>query len=225
MNGVHDMGGMDGFGTVPVEANEPLFHARWESRTYALMRALGFTGAWSIDEFRYVTEGLPPHVYLSSSYYERWALTLELLVLKYGLASKEELESLTANDRAVEVKRVLKPDSVKSLIPRPNYERDPQAPAVFSVGDLVRTKNIHPVGATRLPRYTRGKVGRVERIQGCHAFPDTVVSRDEEDPQWLYTVTFDGRELWGPDADPTSKISIEAFEPYLEPEGTHGGAR
>ena len=94
-----------------------------------------------------------------------------------------------------------------------------------SVGDLVRTKNIHPVGATRLPRYTRGKVGRVERIQGCHAFPDTVVSRDDEDPQWLYTVTFDGRELWGPDADPTSKISIEAFEPYLEPEGTHGGAR
>jgi len=59
-------------------------------------------------------------------------------------------------------------------------------------------------------------VGVVERIQGCHVFPDAVVAGAGEDPQWLYTVRFDARELWGADADPTVKVSVEAFEPYLE---------
>jgi nitrile hydratase len=80
----------------------------------------------------------------------------------------------------------------------------------------VRAKNIHPKSHTRLPRYVRGHVGVVERIQGCHVFPDSVVAGKGEDPQWLYTVRFDAGELWGADADPTVKVSVEAFEPYLE---------
>lgn len=216
MNGVHDMGGMDGFGAVSSEPSEPVFHAEWEGRTYALMRALGFSGIWSIDEFRYVTERLPPHVYLSLPYYQRWVLTLERLVTKYGLASEDELKSSMAGSRTVDVKRVFKAVSIGDLIPRPNFARDAQSVPAFAVGDMVRTKNIHPRGATRLPRYTRGRLGRIERIQGCHTFPDTVVASDDENPQWLYTVVFDASALWGPDADPTSTVSIEAFEPYLE---------
>ncbi len=86
----------------------------------------------------------------------------------------------------------------------------------FKIGDRVRTKNIHPTTHTRLPRYARGHVGVVERLHGTHAFPDSVAAGKGDDPQWLYTVRFDAQELWGADADPKLKVSIEAFEPYLE---------
>jgi nitrile hydratase len=81
----------------------------------------------------------------------------------------------------------------------------------------VRAKNIHPSTHTRLPRYVRGRVGTVQLVHGCHVFPDAHAHGLGEDPQWLYTVSFDARELWGPDADPTSSVSVDAFEPYLEP--------
>ena len=90
-------------------------------------------------------------------------------------------------------------------------------PARFKPGDRVRTRNINPLTHTRLPRYARDKVGTVELIHGCHAYPDLVATDRGDDPQWLYTVVFDGREIWGPDTDPTLTISIDAFEPYLEP--------
>jgi len=78
-------------------------------------------------------------------------------------------------------------------------------------------KNMHPVGHTRLPRYVRGHVGVIECVRGCHVFPDAVVAGRGEEPHWLYTVVFDGRELWGEGSDPTLKVSVEAWEPYLDP--------
>jgi nitrile hydratase subunit beta len=85
------------------------------------------------------------------------------------------------------------------------------------VGDRVRARNIHPPTHTRLPRYVRGRVGTVVLVHGAHIYPDVHAHGGGEDPQWLYTVRFDGRELWGPDADPKSGVSVDAFEPYLEP--------
>ena len=97
------------------------------------------------------------------------------------------------------------------------YDRPAPAPAKFRVGDKVRARNMHPKTHTRLPRYVRGHVGEVVRIVGCHVFPDSNAVGAGEDPHWLYTVRFDGRELWGADSDPTVKVSVEAWEPYLEP--------
>jgi nitrile hydratase len=105
---------------------------------------------------------------------------------------------------------------VPNVTRRGSYGRPPQAPARFKIGDRVRAKNIHPTTHTRLPRYARGHVGVVERLHGAHIFPDSVTTGKGEDPQWLYTVRFDAQELWGADADPKLKVSIEAFEPYLE---------
>ena len=99
---------------------------------------------------------------------------------------------------------------------RGSFFRQPQAPARFKLGDRVRTKNIHPLTHTRLPRYARGRFGVVELAHGCHVFPHAVAIDKGDDPQWLYTVVFDGRELWGADADPTVTVSIDAFEPYLD---------
>ena len=115
------------------------------------------------------------------------------------------------------VKRKLAPGEVDKNLQRGSYYRTAPAAARFAPGDRVRTLNINPDTHTRLPRYARDRTGTVEAIRGCHVFPDSVVLGKGEDPQWLYTVVFDGKELWGAQAAPGLKISIEAFEPYLEP--------
>ena len=216
MNGIHDMGGMHGFGKVEAERDEPSFHADWEGRVLAMQRAMGFTGAWNIDMSRYAQERLPARVYLSVSYYHRWALGMERNALERGLVDADELAAGHALRPGKSLKRVMTKDDVESAYTRGSYGRPTTTTPVFAPGDRVRTRNIHPTTHTRLPRYARGKVGVVEAIRGCHVYPDSVTSGRGEDPQWLYTVVFNGRELWGDSADPTLTVSVEAFEPYLE---------
>jgi nitrile hydratase subunit beta len=217
MNGVHDMGGMHGFGKVEPEPNEPVFHAPWEGRVLAMTRAMTYTGAWNIDMSRDAQENLPPRTYLGVSYYKRWELGMEQNLLNKGLVTADELAAGRALHPGKPMPRTMKAADISIALTRGRYGRPPPAPAGFKVGDRVRTRNIHPVTHTRLPRYVRGHIGVIERIQGCHVFPDSVVTGDGENPQWLYTVVFDGRTLWGEGSDPTVKVSIEAFEPYLEP--------
>ena len=217
MDGVHDMGGMDGFGKVEAEQNEPPFHAPWEGRVLAMQRAMGYAGAWHIDHSRFAQEKLPPATYLSVSYYQRWALAMESNVLERGYATPEELKAGHAKTAGKNLPRKLTPDAVGASLSRASFYRKQQGPQKFKPGDQVRTKNIHPATHTRLPRYARDKVGVVELCHGCHTFPDSVATDRGDNPQWLYTVVFESRELWGPDADPTLKISIDAFEPYLDP--------
>src|SRR6476660_2115130 len=217
MDGIHDMGGMDVFGKVEPEPNEPPFHASWEGRVLAMQRAMGYAGAWHIDMSRFAQERLPPQVYVTASYYQRWALAMEKNVVERGYADAEELAAGHALRPGKPLKRKLTTDVVRQGMTRGSFYRQAQAPARFKPGDRVRTKNIHPPTHTRLPRYARGRLGVVQLVHGCHAFPDAVAIDKGDDPQWLYTVVFDGAELWGPDADPTVKVSIDAFEPYLDP--------
>jgi len=218
MNGVHDMGGMDGFGKVEVEQNEPPFHETWEGRVLAMVRAMGYAGAWHIDDSRYAQETLPPQTYLAVSYYQRWELAAEKNLVARGYVTPEELKAGHAIGPAKPLPGgTLTKNVVDAGMTRMSFFRQQQGPARFKPGDRVRTVNINPLGHTRLPRYARDKIGRVELIHGCHAYPDAVASGRGDDPQWLYTVVFDGREIWGPDADPTLTISIDAFEPYLKP--------
>ena len=91
MDGIHDMGGMDGFGKVVPERNEPVFHERWEAAVMAMSRAIGASGAWNIDQGRYGIELLAPHVYLTSSYYKRWFLRLEQMLLQRKLIDADEV--------------------------------------------------------------------------------------------------------------------------------------
>ena len=182
----------------------------------AMARAMGHAGAWHIDDSRFSQETLPPKVYLAVSYYQRWMLAMEKNLLVRGLVTKDELAAGRAQKPAKPLPGKLTPDVVKAGMARGSFYRQQQGPAQFKPGDRVRTRNIHPQGHTRLPRYVRDKVGTVELVHGCHAYPDAVASGRGDDPQWLYTVVFDGRSIWGADADPALKISIDAFEPYLE---------
>jgi nitrile hydratase subunit beta len=216
MDGIHDMGGMHGFGKVEPEPDEPVFHAAWEGRCLALNRAMGAIGAWTIDESRAGIEQLPPDVYLAASYYGKWALRLENMVVARGFAGADELAAGRALRDGKPLSRKLTVADVPQTLTRGSFGRTAPAPARFGIGDRVRAKNMHPATHTRLPRYARGHVGVVEAIRGCHVFPDSTAVGGGENPQWLYAVVFGARELFGETADPTLKVSIEAFEPYLE---------
>jgi nitrile hydratase subunit beta len=216
MNGVHDMGGMHGFGPVEPEPDEPVFHAAWEGRAFALNRAMSFTGLWNIDMSRDSRERLPPHVYLASSYYQTWTLGLQQLLVERGLVEPDELTAGRALRPGKKLPRKLTAAELDNALARGSFERRAAAPAKFKAGERVRARNMNPPTHTRLPRYARGRIGVVEQVRGCHVYPDSVVRGEGENPQWLYTVVFDGQELWGRDSDPNLKVSVEAFEPYLE---------
>jgi nitrile hydratase beta subunit len=165
---------------------------------------------------RAAIENLPPDVYLTHSYYEKWALRMERLLLDLKLVDADEIAAGHALRPGRPLPRKLDAAAVGAALTRGSYGRQPAAPARFKVGDRVRTRNINPLTHTRLPRYARDRVGTIECVRGCHVFPDSAAIGKGENPQWLYTLRFDGRELWGESCDPNLKVSIEAFEPYLE---------
>ena len=217
-DGAHDMGGTHGFGKVTPEPNEPPFHAEWERRAFALTLAMATPGGWNIDMSRAARESRPPHDYLSKSYYQIWLAGLETLMAERGLVERDEIEAGHALHPPQPVKRRLSADDVAQVLYRgAPTGREPRAAARFAIGDRVRARSINPPTHTRLPRYVRGHVGVVERLHGCHVFPDSNALGAGEDPQWLYTVRFDGRELWGAGTDPAVKVSVDAWDAYLEP--------
>jgi nitrile hydratase len=218
MNGAHDMGGMHGFGPVEPEPDEPVFHAEWEKRAFALTLAMGMPGGWNIDMSRFARENRDPAEYLSLSYYQLWFAALETMLKQRELVAGDEISAGHSLRPPKPVKRVLSPDDVRKVLHRGGpTERETNTAARFKAGDKVRARNINPHTHTRLPRYVRGRVGTVERVIGFHVFPDSNAQGAGEDPQWLYCVRFDGQELWGEDADPTVQVSVDAWEPYLEP--------
>jgi nitrile hydratase subunit beta len=217
MDGAHDMGGAKGFGPVVPEPNEPVFHGDWERRAFALTVAMARPGGWNIDMSRFARENRPPEDYLSKSYFQIWLAGLETLMIERGLVTREEIEAGKVLLPPKPGVTPIAPTEVTPAIRRGGpTEREPKRPAMFAVGETVRMKDIHPVTHTRLPQYVRGHLGTIELNHGCHVFPDTNSLGKGEDPQWLYTVRFDGPELWGKDADPTLSVSVDAWESYLE---------
>lgn len=218
MNGGQDLGGTHGHGPVKPEPNEPVFHDEWEKRAFALTLAMGMPGSWNNDMTRFARENRSPAEYLSMSYYEIWFAGLVTLLKERGLVGEDEIEAGHSLRAPKPVKDILSSADVAQTLHRGGpTERETNTAPSFKPGDRVRARNINPPTHTRLPRYVRGRVGTVERIIGYHVFPDSNATGAGENPQWLYTVRFDGRELWGPDGDPTTRVSVDAWEPYLDP--------
>ena len=212
-----DLGGHDGYGAVYPQAEQELFHAPWEPRVLALTLAMGATGFWNIDSSRAARESLAN--YRELSYYQIWLAGLETLLLQSGALQAGELEQGRSLQPAVAVARVLRADGVASALARGTPTvRPPSGPARYALGQWVRTAAAEPPHHTRLPGYARGKRGVIERVHGAHVFADTHAHNRGERPQWLYTVAFDERELWGASTAPQhSCVSVDAWEPYLEP--------
>jgi nitrile hydratase subunit beta len=216
MNGVHDMGGMQSMGPIEHEKNEPVFHAPWEGRVYAMNRAMGRWGRWNLDAWRYDIELLPPADYLRMSYYERWFAALENRIVKYGFVTKRELDEGKAAAGSTKAKPALTPEMARLIDRGLPSSNDPSIAPLFKVGQLVRARNIHPTGHTRLPRYARGKTGQIARDHGVYAFPDTNAHFLGEKRQHVYSVRFAAQELWGEQASPRDSVYIDLWDDYLE---------
>jgi nitrile hydratase len=224
MDGIHDLGGMQGFGPVEREANEPVFHAPWEAEVLAIMRAGGSRGLYNIDEFRHGIERMDPAHYLRATYYEKWLDGITRLLVEKGVVSEAELAARAEFFRA-------RPDApareaVRGPLPagaRASWDwlqssvRDAPGASRFKPGDAVVTRHVHPHGHTRLPRYARGKRGVIHRLHGIHVYPDTNAHGQGEQPQPLYSVRFEGRELWGESAEPNEQVHLDCWESYLLP--------
>ena len=210
-----DLGGQEGYGRVVPEPEGSSFHTSWEAQVLALAVAMGYTGAWTLDMFRSARETLPD--YSTLSYYEIWCKGLLRLMAERGLISDEELASGHALRPFRSLARLLKEADVAAVLAKGSPTvRPATAPALFTVGNRVRTVSTPAPHHTRLPGYARGKQGIVERVHGVHVFADANSQGLGEQPQWLYTVVFDGSELWGEKGHGELRVSIDAWEPYLE---------
>src|SRR5215211_5155474 len=218
MNGVHDLGGMHGFGPVELgEHGQAAFHEEWEILVFALQGIT--TGRYfNLDAFRYGIERMEPAHYLRSTYYERWLATITTNLIEGGYIASEELDArMTLLEEQPDAAFPLPdPESVQVPDPAPKPVLPDLTPR-FAVGDAVATRNDHPAGHTRLPRYARDKRGTIHLIHGPEVFADTNAENLGEQPQIVYNVLFDGRELWGDSAEPGTSISIDLWESYLEP--------
>ncbi len=228
MNGIHDLGGMHGFGAIPREQDpEPVFHARWESRVYGIVTAIREErDVYAPYGSRHYIESIPPARYLAASYYEKWMLALEAALVNGGLIAQSEMDAranLYADNPATPVPSRADPalaERVRRRVYAPAQPAPlPQATPRYAVGDPVRARNIHPPAHTRLPRYIRGKRGSIERIYPAQPFQDLqpIDGAKTGDPLPVYSVRFDARELWGGDAEPNQALYIDMWETYLEP--------
>lgn len=211
-----DLGGEPGHGRVVPEPEGELWHAPWEARAMALTVAMGATGSWNIDMSRAARETLP--AYRRLTYYEIWIHALVVLLKQRAMLADDELAAACAKHAAPPVARVLKAADVAAAMARGSPTgRAATAAARFAVGDTVRLRAEVVDHHTRLPGYARGKRGTVQALHGAHVFADTNAQGQGEQPCWLYTVSFDERELWGEGAAAQNLVvSIDAWEPYLE---------
>lgn len=224
MNGIHDMGGLHGFGPVVVEQNEPVFHAHWEGRVYAMTQVLDTTGIYSLDEHRHEIELMHPADYLRDGYYGRWLFAMERILNRKGILKHAEVETRIAErGRDVEQTTPLNADGRNWPLPADQkirwgaWRHEVVVTPKFAVGDRVRVRNWQPSGHTRLTAYVRGKVGvvAVTNAQGW-VFPDTRAHNKGENLQPVYNVSFDAAELWGDVAEPNVVVSVDLSEAYLE---------
>ena len=218
MNGVHDMGGMHGMGPIEPEANEPVFHTRWEARAFALTLAMGAWRKWNIDASRHSRELIPPAEYLRMSYYEKWIAGLVELSVKAGLVTREEIESGSPAEGSGKATPPLTADKVAKMLAKGGpARRDVAVAPRFQAGQPVRARNINPASHTRLPRYARGKLGIVDRDHGVHVFPDSNAHFLGEKAQHVYSVRFAARELWGEQASAHDAVYIDLWDDHLDP--------
>ena len=217
MDGIHDMGGMQGWGTVAIDPDEPVFREGWHGRAFAMgAMSMGLSGT-NLDAFRHGLERLHPDEYLGDGYYGRWLACAETLLVDSGVLPPGAVEARARNLMGESVEEPADVEENKPVYERggPGSLREIDDPAAFSPGDRVRAKDMRTGGHTRLPAYVRGRSGTVYALRPSALLPDTNAHFAGENPQHVYTVEFDSTELWGPGAE-AAKLRIDLFESYLE---------
>lgn len=218
MDGIHDMGGTQGWGTVTIPPDEPVFSEPWEAKAFAFGALSARLSGQNLDAMRHAIDRMHPYDYLVEGYYGRWLGCVETMLVDSGVLADGAVVARARKLRGEEVTEPSDPTPHK-----PDYQptasgslRAIDTPPRFAVGDRVRARAHAPAGHTRLPRYMRGHVGTVTAIQPAQVLPDTHAHFIAENAQHVYAVAFDSAELWGDEAEPFA-VSIDLYEDYLEP--------
>ena len=220
MNGIHDLGGMDGFGSIPRKSNEPVFPNKWEGRVFALSLVIPFFASYTDDQFRREVERIPPAQYLCISLYERWFLAIEALLIEGGYLKPGEIDAPPISVKSLPLKEIaLSADKVVAIIHEGASTRRnaSELPARFGVGQRVRVRNEHPNFHTRTARYVRGREGVIVKKHGIFSFPETNARGLGERPQQIYTVCFRSCELWGEISSEHDKVYFDLWDETLAP--------
>jgi nitrile hydratase subunit beta len=220
MDSVADVGGTEGFGRVKTPTrDEPPFVEPWEGRAFALtLLSMGRVSGQNLDAFRHALGRLDREAYFDDGYYGRWLNAAELMLTESAILAPGAVDARARNLRGegVEEPEVPEPDKPDYKATAAGSLRAVEEPPRFAPGDRVRATETEPARRLKMPSYVRGRVGTVESVQPGHLLPDTHARFEGENPQHVFTVRFDSRELWGPDAE-SFALTIELFDSYLEP--------
>jgi nitrile hydratase subunit beta len=217
VDGIHDVGGMQGFGHVQERSSDPPFGQPWEGKAFVIGALAARIAGTNLHAFRHAIERVPPGEYLRG-YWNRWTLGAQQMMEDSGIITDEQVRARAAKMNGQDVTEPPAPEPHKPEMATGGAGnlREVDSPPAFKVGDRVRAADLHPGGHTRMPRYVRRRTGTVTALRPSAVFPDTAAHFTGENPQHCYSVEFDSRELWGPDAEPF-RLSVDLFEPYLEP--------
>ena len=213
MNGAHDLGGKHGFGAIDQSQTENFAH-QWEETVFGLTLTCGMLGQWNLDQSRFARESTDPAHYLSSTYYEHWLHGLELLLLENGLVTAQELQS--GKSGSASKFPAATPDKVQKILASGAPTLLPEKTSnKFALEQSVVVRNDHPKWHTRAPTYIKGIAGKVVKLHSAHIYADEHARSGQKTPEHLYSVRFEGADIWGQDAEPNSCVYIDLFEPYL----------
>jgi nitrile hydratase beta subunit len=198
VDGIHDLGGMQGFGPVVVEQDEPVFHHGWERRVFGMN--FGTLPA-NIDQFRHTIERMDPAEYLRTSYYEHWLHAIEAELAEHGVFDRPKPENPPIDG-----------PTLLAALQTPRPPPAPPGPSQFGVGDEVRVRRYAPTGHTRCPRYLRGVPGHIVAVRGTFTLPDAS-ARGENRQEPLYCAAFSASDIWGAS---DHIVHADLWESYLE---------
>ena len=216
MIGPHDLGGTSCHGPVVVEKHEPVFHASWEGKMFALNI---LAGNWTPPEFRAVIEQMPPAEYLATSYYEHWLFQFERYCEQQGWISCKDIPKSAVDPASAPAtgKSALRAEQVMPMLLEGGVSRAEIASAPrFAVDDRVRMRRDNPPTHTRLPNYARGCAGTITASHGGFAFADAQAQGRHDVAEHLYTVRFEAVEVWGRNAEAGCAVYLDLYESYMD---------
>lgn len=207
MDGIHDLGGMDGFGLVDVEADEPTFHAPWEALAFKMnLLSIGRLRAYNTDEYRHAIERMQPGHYLSASYYERVLTGVATLLVEKGVIDRNDLNKRVGGEFLLAQAVQANTDDDASACDEP----------AFAVGDSVCVATPGQPGHTRAPRYVRGCTGTVVHVAPPFSYPDNAAHGLARRKEATYHVEFAAVDLWADVENSADTVVVDLWETYLE---------
>jgi nitrile hydratase len=217
MDGIHDVGGKQGFGRVNPTSNEPPFQYDWEGRLFGIVRALTRPSDWNADKFRFTREQLPPIEYLTRPYFDQWYRCYAAMLLGSRLVTAAELATGRSMQSGPKLGKPMSAADVATARKKTDrYDREYRGEPRFAVGDRVRVSVTGQPGHTRLPQYVRGHVGVVIAVHGAHVIPDEG-AKGHPTAEPLYSAAFELVELYPEQKTIADKVHLDLWERYLEP--------